>query len=344
MLILGIETSCDETGLAIVEIGSDGRATIRGEVLASQVSLHQKYGGVVPELASREHMRSLPILCEELFVSTGLTLADLSGIGVTCGPGLKGCLLMGVTFAQGIALPLKVPVLPVNHIEGHILSGELHEPALKPPYITLVVSGGHTEIVLVEGLGRYTCLCRTRDDAAGEAFDKSANLLDLPYPGGARLASWAGKGRASSVFKLPRVAREMDDFSFSGLKTAVALMVKRHRQEIHASEDVFADVCWAIQDGIVDPLVKKVSREVSSRRLPLVVCGGVSANMELRERLTEKCQEVYFPPLKHCVDNGAMIAYAAGRYFVSGITAPPLDIFSRWPVETLSSFYGVSHG
>jgi len=344
MLILGVETSCDETGLAILEFDKTGDVSIKGEVLASQVSLHEMYGGVVPELASREHMRSLPVLCEELFLKTGLSLDDIDGIGVTCGPGLKGCLLMGITFAQGLALSREIPVFPVNHIEGHILSGELHASDLKPPYITLVVSGGHTEIILVEGLGRYTCLCRTRDDAAGEAFDKSANLLELPYPGGARLAAHADSSRPSKRFTLPRVAREMEDFSFSGLKTAVSLLIKRSRDELSASPEAFAELCWVIQDGIVDSLVRKTSREVLSRKLPLVVCGGVSANAELRKRLSATCGRVYFPPLRHCVDNGAMIAYVAGRYMAEGIKAPHIDIFSRWPVETLQDFYWANHG
>lgn len=344
MLVLGIETSCDETGLAILEFNSDGSAAIRGEVLASQVSLHEKYGGVVPELASREHMRSLPVLWEELIQKTGLSLGDIDAIGVTCGPGLKGCLLMGITFAQGLALPRGIPVFPVNHIEGHILSGELHASDLKPPYITLVVSGGHTEILLVEGLGRYTCLCRTRDDAAGEAFDKSANLLDLQYPGGARLAARADVSGPSKRFALPKVAREMEDFSFSGLKTAVSLLIKRSRDEIFRSPEVFDEMCWVIQDSIIESLVQKTSREVLSRKLPLVVCGGVSANAALRKRLAERCAPVHFPPMRHCVDNGAMIAYVAGRYMVAGVTPPKIDIFSRWPVETLSDFYGVDHG
>ena len=344
MVVLGIETSCDETGLSLIELTGDGTAVITGEVLSSQVSLHEKYGGVVPELASREHMRNLPILCEELFSSSGLSLDDVRGIGVTCGPGLKGCLLMGVTFAQGLGIPRRIPIFPVNHIEGHILSGELHEPTLKPPYLALVVSGGHTEIILVEGLGLYTCLCRTRDDAAGEAFDKSANLLDLQYPGGARLAALADTGAKSPRFKVPRVAREMEDFSFSGLKTSVALMVQKNRDEIHKDPKIFADICWAIQDGIVDPLVVKVSREVQARKLPLVVCGGVSANVALRKRLTETCPKVFFPPMKHCIDNGAMIAYVAARYLSAGIKPPHIDIFSRWPVETLRDFYGAAHG
>ncbi len=339
MLILGIETSCDETGLAILEFDQHGKATSRGEVLASQVKLHELYGGVVPELASREHMRSLPLLSAELFSSTSLSLSDIEGIGVTCGPGLKGCLLIGITYAQGLSLPRAIPLVPVNHIEGHILCGELHVEGLRPPYIALVVSGGHTEIVLVEGLGRYTALCRTRDDAAGEAFDKSANLLALPYPGGARLAALASSVSSSKRFKLPRVAREMEDFSFSGLKTAVALMIERNRKELEADEHVRAEAAWAIQDAIVDTLVNKTTREVNKRGLPLIVCGGVSANQELRTRLTASCRQVFFPPIEHCVDNGAMIAYVGGRYLREGVQLPRLEIFSRWPVESLRDFY-----
>jgi N6-L-threonylcarbamoyladenine synthase len=340
MLILGIETSCDETGLAILEFDQQGKATIRGEVLASQVKLHELYGGVVPELASREHMRSLPLLSEELFSSTSLSLSDIEGIGVTCGPGLKGCLLIGITFAQGLSLTRALPLFPINHIEGHILSGELHAEGLTPPYIALVVSGGHTEIVLVEGLGNYTALCRTRDDAAGEAFDKSANLLNLPYPGGARLAALASTVSSSKRFKLPRVAREMEDFSFSGLKTAVALMIERNRKELEADEQIRAEIAWAIQDAIVDSLVSKTTREVKKAGVPLVVCGGVSANQELRARLSASCREVFFPPMQHCVDNGAMIAYVGGRYLHRKVQPPRLDIFSRWPVESLKEFYG----
>jgi N6-L-threonylcarbamoyladenine synthase len=337
MRILGIETSCDETGVALLEFSPDGGATIVAEVLASQVALHELYGGVVPELASREHLRTLPHLCEELWQTSGASLDSIAAIGVTCGPGLKGCLLIGVTFVQGVALTANKPLIPVNHIEGHILSGELHYPELKPPYLALVVSGGHTELLLVEGLGKYSALCRTLDDAAGEAFDKSANLLGLAYPGGSRLAALADTV-STSPFKLPRVAREFDGFSFSGLKTAVLRLVERNREELRRDEGVRAEMCWAIQDAILDPLVLKTVREVSARRLPLVVCGGVSANAELRRRLTERCAKVYFPPIHHCVDNGAMIAYVAGRYVAAGYQAPaaPLTIRSRWPVEELA--------
>jgi N6-L-threonylcarbamoyladenine synthase len=328
--------------VALLDVASDGSCVIVGETLASQVALHEKYGGVVPELASREHMQSLPLLCSELFAQTGTSLADVEAIGVTCGPGLKGCLLIGVSFSQGIAASHNVPLFPVNHIEGHILSGELHDPLLKPPYIALVVSGGHTEVVLVEGLGRYSILCKTRDDAAGEAFDKSANLLGLRYPGGAALAGLAARGSKNERFRLPRVAREMDDFSFSGLKTAALLLIQRNKEAIAADPQVLADVAWAIQDAIVDPLVTKTVKEVNDRNVPLVVCGGVSANSELRARLQSRCAAVHLPPLKHCVDNGAMIAYVAGRYASSNTACPALDIFSRWPVTELREFYGVA--
>ena len=335
MIVLGIETSCDETGLALVEIGADNSFAVRGEVLASQVSLHEQYGGVVPELASREHMRSLPALSEELFRTTGCTLADIHAIAVTCGPGLKGCLLIGVTFAQGLQLSTGLPLIPVNHIEGHILSAELHHPELKAPYLALVVSGGHTELVRVDGVGHYTIVHRTQDDAAGEAFDKSANLLKLPYPGGPRLAALADTV-ATSRFTLPKVAREISDFSFSGLKTAVMLLIQRNAALLESEPAALAEIAWAIQNAILDPLVVKTSREVKRSGLPLVVCGGVSANRALRERLRNECGEkVYVPPMKHCVDNGAMIAYTAARYLHEKLPLPPLEIHSRWPVEGL---------
>lgn len=343
MKILGIESSCDETGLAILDFSEPQRVRVVGEVLASQVTLHELYGGVVPELASREHMRSLPLLFNELCAKTGVELQDIQAIGVTCGPGLKGCLLMGVTFAQGLQKVSGVPLFPVNHIEGHILSGELHDPTLKPPYLALVVSGGHTELILVEGLGVYTCLCRTRDDAAGEAFDKSANLLNLGYPGGAKLAQAADAFGATKRYTLPRVGREMDDFSFSGLKTAVLMLVRKSAAELASDPTALGALAWAIQDAIIDTLVHKTRREALARRLPLVVCGGVSANQELRRRLSAEIPRVVFPPLQHCVDNGAMIAYVAGRYAKAGIGSPRPDIFSRWPVEHLGQFYGVSH-
>jgi N6-L-threonylcarbamoyladenine synthase len=342
MLVLGIESSCDETGLAIIELDDHGgNPRLLGEVLASQVKLHELYGGVVPELASREHMRNMPILFDQLLAQSGVSLSQIDGIGVTAGPGLKGCLLIGVTFAMGLSVAHGVPLFPVNHIEGHIISGEMHYSELQPPYLALVVSGGHTEIVLVEGLGCYTCLARTLDDAAGEAFDKSANLLGLSYPGGAVLAREADAAGGSKRFSLPRIGREIPGFSFSGLKTAVLLMVKRNAELLANDSTALGEVCWVIQDAIVDALVHKAVREVTSRKLPLVVCGGVSANIELRRRLEASCPKVYVPPIRHCVDNGAMIAYLAARYLARGYRPPALEIYSRWPVEDLRKFYGV---
>ena len=349
MRILGIESSCDETGVALLEWRADGSVHVIAEVLASQVALHARYGGVVPELASREHMRSLPLLCEEAFSLAGVSLSDIDGVGVTVGPGLKGCLLIGVTFAQGVCASRGIPLIPVNHIEGHVLSAELHfgihgerstlskdeRKPLAPPYIALIVSGGHTEIVLVHGLGRYELLARTTDDAAGEAFDKSAFLLGFPYPGGAQLAQLADEATGSQRFRLPRVSREMEGFSFSGLKTAVSLLVERNKELLATDPDACREAAWVIQDAILDPLVLKTVREVRARKLPLVVCGGVSANRELKRRLEAACPEVYVPPIRHCVDNGTMIAYTAGRYLHAGAVAPTLDIRSRWPLESL---------
>ena len=343
--VLGIESSCDETGLAIIELDrTTGSASVIGEVLASQVSLHERYGGVVPELASREHMRNMPVLFDDLFQKTGLALSDLDAIGVTCGPGLKGCLLIGVTFAQGVQVGTGIPVFPVNHIEGHILSAEMHYPDLKPPYVALIVSGGHTELQLVEGLGRYTCLCRTRDDAAGEAFDKSANLLGLGYPGGALLAGLADTSGKGERFSLPRIGREMEGFSYSGLKTAVSLLVKKNAEALAQDPSARGEIAWVIQDAIVDSLLYKTRKELAVRKLPLVVCGGVSANKELSRRLHAEFKRVYVPPLAHCVDNGAMIAYVAARYHAVGIRPPALELRSRWPVEELGSFFGVQSG
>jgi N6-L-threonylcarbamoyladenine synthase len=341
MLVLGLESSCDETGLALVECRSGGQSVIVAEVLSSQVKLHEEYGGVVPELASREHLKNLPVLFNELFRQAGCSLADVDAIGVTCGPGLKGCLLVGVTFAQGLSISSSIPLFPVNHIEGHILSAQMHFPELVPPYVALVVSGGHTEIILVEGIGRYRCLCRTQDDAAGEAFDKSANLLGLGYPGGAVLASLADSYSGQSRFSLPKVAREIDSFSFSGLKTAISLIVKKHQQELQEDESVLGEMAWSIQNAIIDSLVHKTIKALSAENLPLVICGGVSANKELRRRLQAAHGDVYVPPLKHCVDNGAMIAFAAGCHVLQGHVPTGLDIFSRWPVESLRYFYGL---
>ncbi len=336
-MVLGIESSCDETGVALLDCSDDGVLTLRGEKVISQVSLHELYGGVVPELASREHLRALPALCDALLSEVGVRISEVAAIGVTAGPGLKGCLLIGVTFAQGIQAATGANLVGINHIEGHVLSGEMHAPDLKPPYLTLVVSGGHTELVLVERVGTYSVLRRTQDDAAGEAFDKSATLLGMAYPGGPRLAALADTV-SESRFTLPRVSREIKDFSFSGLKTAVMLLVQRNRTVLMEDPQAMAEAAWAVQDAILDPLVNKTESELKRTQLPLVVCGGVSANRELRRRLQAISPKVIFPALSHCVDNGAMIGFVAARYLLEGRRSPSVEIRSRWPIEAMNQY------
>ncbi len=231
MIVLGIETSCDETAVALIRYGTDGRHELLGEIISSQNNIHEQYGGVVPELASREHLKNLPLLYDALLGKCQVDLSAVDLIGVTQGPGLKGCLLIGLSFGQGLAEASGKPMLGVNHIEGHLLAPRLDNPSLEFPYMCLIVSGGHTEILEVKGVGDYELVARTQDDAAGEAFDKSANLLSLPYPGGARLASLADSV-TSSRFKLPKVMREQAGFSFWGLKTAFLLLTKKNENHI----------------------------------------------------------------------------------------------------------------
>ena len=230
--ILGIESSCDESAAAILQYEIDSSDVhIVSEFISSQVALHQSYGGVVPELAAREHLRNLPFVVSEVLDRAKLAVKDLSSIAVSRGPGLKGCLLMGLNFARGLALSATVPLIGVNHIEAHLLSARLDNPDLEYPFLALIVSGGHTEVHYVPEVGKYELIARTIDDAAGEAFDKSANLLGFPYPGGAALAALAGEA-SSSRFKLPKVMRESEGFSFSGLKTAIALLVRKHEEDL----------------------------------------------------------------------------------------------------------------
>lgn len=334
LVVLGIETSCDETAAAVVEF-SDSSATIRAESISSQIDLHALYGGVVPELASREHLRNLPIVCEQALSGAGLAMNDISLIGVTSGPGLKGCLLMGVTFAQGLGTSLGLPVNAVNHVEGHMFSHELAGNIVEYPFLSLVVSGGHTELVLVEQLGKYQVIARTMDDAAGEAFDKSAHLLGLPYPGGAALSQLATSVE-SSRFVLPKVTRETEDFSFSGLKTAVALAIRKSKHILDSEDKARAEMAYAIEQAIVDALAHKVRRAVQILNVPrLVVAGGVSANKTLRAKLKSEVPEVVFSEPKHCTDNAAMVALIAGKRELAGCSSNKLEIMSQWPVENL---------
>jgi len=307
-LILGIESSCDETGVALYHI----KRGLLAHTLHSQIALHNEYGGVVPELASRDHVRhALPLLRSAL-QQADCTLRDIDAIAYTQGPGLSGALLVGASIACALAYTLDIPTIGVHHLEGHLLSPLLSDPAPEFPFVALLVSGGHTQLMRVEGVGRYTLLGESVDDAAGEAFDKSAKLLGLDYPGGALLAKLA-QGGTPGRFKLPRPMLHSGDldFSFSGLKTAVLLAVQQHP----ADEQTRADIAHAAQEAIVDVLVSKAQSALAQTGLDqLVVAGGVGANQLLRNRLSENIGKrggkVFYPDLEFCTDNGAMIAFA----------------------------------
>jgi N6-L-threonylcarbamoyladenine synthase len=304
-LVLGIETSCDETGVAL----NDGRHL--AEAVHSQVAMHEAYGGVVPELASRDHIRRLVPLTRAVLEKAGKKVSDLQGVGYTEGPGLAGALLVGASFARGLAQALGIPVIGVHHLEGHLLSPLLSERAPGFPFVALLVSGGHTQLMRVESVGSYQLLGETQDDAAGEAFDKTAKLLGLGYPGGPALEQLAFQGTPGR-YRLPRpmLASGNLDFSFSGLKTAVRTLVKGEREAAHA------DIARAFVDAIVEVLVAKCLRALETTGLDrLVVAGGVGANRQLREALDAQAKrrrfEVYYPEPALCTDNGAMIALTA---------------------------------
>ncbi|PIU17533.1 MAG: tRNA (adenosine(37)-N6)-threonylcarbamoyltransferase complex transferase subunit TsaD [Gallionellales bacterium CG08_land_8_20_14_0_20_59_87] len=307
-LILGIESSCDETGIALYH-------TERGllaHTLHSQIALHNQYGGVVPELASRDHVRhALPLLRSAL-QQAACTLRDIDAVAYTQGPGLSGALLVGASIACALAYTLQIPTLGVHHLEGHLLSPLLSDPAPKFPFVALLVSGGHTQLMRVDGVGRYALLGESVDDAAGEAFDKSAKLLGLDYPGGALLAKLA-QGGTPGRFKLPRPMLHSGDldFSFSGLKTAVLLAVQQNPDDPQTR----ADIAHAAQEAIAEVLVRKAQSALEQSGLTqLVVAGGVGANQLLRSRLNEvigkRGGKVFYPDLEFCTDNGAMIAFA----------------------------------
>jgi len=305
VLILGIETSCDETGVALY----DGR--LLAQAVHSQVAMHEAYGGVVPELASRDHVRRLVPRTRAVLKEAGKRTEDLQGIGYTERPGLAGALLVGASFARGLAYALGIPAIGVHHLEGHLLSPLLSERAPRFPFVALLVSGGHTQLMRVAGVGKYALLGETLDDAAGEAFDKTAKLLGLGYPGGPALEKLAMKG-APGRYPLPRpmLASGNLDFSFSGLKTAVLTLVKGEKEAAHA------DIARAFVEAIVEVLVAKCTRALETTGLDrLVVAGGVGANRQLREALDAQAKrrrfEVYYPEPALCTDNGAMIALTA---------------------------------
>ena len=344
MIILGFESSCDETGVAAV-------CTERGllaHALHTQAAMHQEYGGVVPELASRDHIRRVLPLARQVLAEAGLGLQDVGAVAYTAGPGLAGALLVGASVAQAMAWARGIPAIPIHHLEGHLLSPMLAEPRPEFPFAALLVSGGHTQLMRVDGVGRYELLGETLDDAAGEAFDKTAKLLGLGYPGGPALARLAEEGDAAHI-ALPRPMLHSGDldFSFSGLKTAVLTRLKAAQAADGDGPALRADLAAATQAAIVDVLVGKSLRALAQTGLRrLVVAGGVGANRLLRSRLQAGLAELggqaYFPPLELCTDNGAMIAHAAAERVKAGLAdlAPGSHAFTvrpRWDLAELAA-------
>ena len=340
MRVLGIETSCDETGVAVFE---EGRGVL-AERLASQVAIHAAFGGVVPELASRDHIAKLLPMVEEVVAAANLTLSDLDAIAYTAGPGLIGALLVGGSLASSLAYALKIPAVPVHHLEGHLLASMLEREPPEFPFLALLVSGGHTQLIDVAGLGRYRIIGETLDDAAGEAFDKVARLLGLPYPGGPELAQLADSGDPER-FALPRPLRNQGlDFSFSGLKTAARIAIDAARgSRTELDRETRADVAASFQAAAVDTLAAKCRRALEATGLErLVIAGGVGANKLLRATLETLGREVgvrvYYPRPALCTDNGAMIAYAGWCRHTPAVRDWPPRIVAkpRWPLAELA--------
>ena len=317
MLVLGIDTSCDDTSASVVENGAD----IMSNVISNQSEIHKKYGGIVPELASRRHIEMIWPVVDEAFRSGGVALEDLSSIAVCNGPGLIGSLLVGCSFAKALCYAKKIPLVAVNHLEGHIFASFLEEPRPAFPFIALIVSGGHTSLYRIEGFGKYRELGRTRDDAAGEAYDKVSKLLGLGYPGGPIIDNLAREGNPRAI-DFPRAyLPESLDFSFSGLKTAVLNYFRG--QWVKDGAQGSQDIAASFQAAVVDVLVKKTERAVKEERISSVILsGGVAANSELRQRMKEMGEErqveIYMPSLPLCTDNAAMIAAAGYHHFMAG--------------------------
>jgi N6-L-threonylcarbamoyladenine synthase len=331
MIILGIETSCDETGVAIY----DSKRNLMLHRLYSQIATHAKFGGVVPELASRDHVRKILPLLEQVLVDAKIALQDLDAIAYTAGPGLIGALLVGSAFATSLSFALKIPTIAINHMEAHLLAPLLEPNPPDFPFLALLVSGGHTQLIEATALGKYTILGETVDDAAGEAFDKVAKILQLPYPGGSELEKLAQKGDPKRFhFPRPMVNRRGLNFSFSGLKTFALNCFRKFGSD----EQTKADIAYAFQEAVVDTFVIKCRRAIQQTGLKkLVIAGGVSANSVLRQKLkqmtTEEGVSIYYPRLEFCTDNGAMIAYAGFRHFVNNKkSAMEIKVYPQWEI------------
>ncbi|GMG85742.1 tRNA (adenosine(37)-N6)-threonylcarbamoyltransferase complex transferase subunit TsaD [Biformimicrobium ophioploci] len=340
MRVLGIETSCDETGIALY----DSERGLLAHALYSQVQLHSEYGGVVPELASRDHVRKTLPLVEQVLAEAGVESSDVDAVAYTAGPGLIGALMVGACIGRSLAYAWDVPAVGVHHMEGHLLAPMLEPQPPQFPFVALLVSGGHTQLVDVQGIGQYELLGESLDDAAGEAFDKAAKMLDLDYPGGPRIAAMAERGDERR-FKFPRPMTDRPglDFSFSGLKTYTLTTVRDHAQADGLPDDqTCADIAAAFQSAVVDTLVIKCRRALKQTgRKTLVIAGGVSANQLLRQRLEAKLAEdgnrVFYARPEFCTDNGAMIAYAGCLRLQAGETQGlAIDVRPRWPLAEIS--------
>jgi N6-L-threonylcarbamoyladenine synthase len=334
MLVLGIESSCDETAAAVVSNGK-----MLSNIIASQIKDHSKYGGVVPEIASRKHIEAINPVIREALADAHVTLQEIEGIAVTRGPGLIGSLLIGLSTAKAIAYALNIPLVGVNHLEGHIAASFLAEKPPAFPFVALVVSGGHTNVYLVKNYHDFHLLGQTRDDAAGEAFDKAAKLLNLGYPGGVVIDKMAKQGGNPQAIAFPRAMKDSPDFSFSGLKTSLLMMLKKRGRDFEESQ--LPDVVASYQEAIVDVLVEKTIKAARDNAIErIVVCGGVAANGRLREKFAAVADankiELFIPPSILCTDNAAMIA-AIGEIMLKNGRRDGLDLnaVSRWPLATL---------
>ena len=312
MIGLSIESSCDETSAAVLK---DGREVL-SNIVSTQIDIHKKYGGVVPEIASREHISHISYVVKEAIESANVKFEDIEYIGVTYGPGLIGALLVGVTYAKSLAYALNIPIVPTHHIEGHIAANYISNSSLEPPFLVLVVSGGHTHLINVKGYTDFEIIGKTRDDAVGEAFDKVARTLGLGYPGGPKVSNMAQNGEFS--YKLPKTKFDNYDFSFSGIKTAVINIAHKEGEKLKIE-----DMCKSFEETVCEELIENVKRVIKDKKInKIVLAGGVSANRCLRENMNkiadkQKCK-VYMPELKYCTDNAAMIGSAAYYNYISG--------------------------
>lgn len=340
MRVLGIETSCDETGIALYDTDNG----LVADALYSQIALHAEFGGVVPELASRDHIRKIVPLIKQVISESGLSFSDLDAIAYTSGPGLIGALMVGASTACGLAEALGIPALGVHHMEGHLLAPMLEDQPPVYPFVALLVSGGHSQLIDVRGLGDYTLLGETVDDAAGEAFDKVAKMLSLPYPGGPAVSALAEQGNPKRFnFPRPMTDRPGLDFSFSGLKTHTLTALKTLDAQVALDEQARADVACAFEDAVIDTLAIKCRRALQQTgRTRLVMAGGVSANRKLRSQLEGllrrqvKEAEVFYPRGRFCTDNGAMIAYAGAMRLLAGQQPDAqMTLRPRWPLAEL---------